>query len=135
MREFDTETLYLLRVFEDITGARVRDCIVDKNNGTVVFVVSPGQMGLAIGKNGENIKIAEKLLQKQIKVFEYAEDVEQFVRNLIPKIRRIEVKEDRVIVWVDPLYKGKVIGKEGSNIKLIRKIMERNCRIKQIEIR
>ncbi len=135
MREFDTETLYLLRVFEDVTGAHVRDCIVDKNNGTVVFIVSPGQMGLAIGKNGENIKIAEKLLKKQIKVFEYAEDPEQFVKNLIPKTRRLEIREDKIIVWVDPIHKGKVIGKEGSNIKLIRKIIERNCKIKNIEIK
>lgn len=135
MREFDTETLQMLRVFEDITGAEVRDCIVDNNNGSIVFVVSPGQMGLAIGKNGMNIKMAEKLLRKHIKVFEYSEDIEQFVKNLIPFVRRIEIKDEKIIVWVDPQKKGKIIGKEGSNIKLIRKIIERNCKIKQIEVR
>jgi N utilization substance protein A len=135
MREFDTETLNMLRVFEDITGAAVRDCIIDKNNGSVVFVVEPGQMGIAIGKNGTNIKMAEKFLKKHIKVFEYSEDIEQFIRNLIPYIRRMEIKEDRIIVWVDPHKKGIVIGKGGANIKLIRKIIERNCKIKQLEIR
>lgn len=135
MRKFDTETLQMLRVFEDITGAEVRDCIVDNNNGSIVFVVSPGQMGLAIGKNGMNIKMAEKLLRKHIKVFEYSEDIEQFVKNLIPFVRRIEIKDEKIIVWVDPQKKGKIIGKEGSNIKLIRKIIERNCKIKQIEVR
>lgn len=135
MREFDTETLQMLRVFEDVTGAEVRDCIVDNNNGSIVFVVSPGQMGLAIGKNGMNIKMAEKLLRKHIKVFEYSEDIEQFVKNLIPFVRRIEIKDEKIIVWVDPQKKGKIIGKEGSNIKLIRKIIERNCKIKQIEVR
>ncbi len=135
MREFDTEALQMLRVFEDITGAEVRDCIVDNHNGSVIFIVSPGQMGLAIGKNGMNIKMAEKLLKKHIKVFEYSENIEQFVRNLIPFIRRVEIKDDKIIAWVDPQKKGKVIGKEGSNIRLIRKIIERNCSIKNIEVR
>lgn len=135
MREFDTETLHMLRVFEDITGAEVRDCIVDKNNSSVIFIVSPGHIGLAIGKNGMNIKMAEKFLGKHIRVFEYSEDIEQFVKNLIPFAKRIEVKNDKIIVWAEPQKKGKIIGKEGSNIKLIRKIIERNCRIKQIEVR
>ena len=64
MRTFDTETLNMLRVFEDITGAAVRDCIIDENNSAIVFIVEPGQMGLAIGKNGINIKMAEKFLKK-----------------------------------------------------------------------
>ncbi|HIQ50124.1 MAG TPA: NusA-like transcription termination signal-binding factor [Nanoarchaeota archaeon] len=135
MREFDTETLQMLRVFEDITGAQVRDCILDKTNSSVVFIVFPGQMGLAIGKNGMNIKMAEKLLGKHIKVFEYSEDVKQFVKNLIPFAKRIEIKNDKIIVWAEPQKKGKIIGKGGSNIKLIRKIIERNCKIKQIEVR
>lgn len=135
MREFDTETLNMLRVFEDITGAKVRDCIVDDNNGSVVFIVAQGQMGLAIGKNGMNIKMAEKILRKNIKVFEYSEDIEQFVKNLIPFVKKIEITDKKIIVWVNPQKKGKVIGKEGSNIKVIRKIIERNCKIKEIEVR
>ncbi len=135
MREFDTETLYTLRVFEDITGAEVRDCIINKNNGSVVFVVENGKMGLAIGRNGSNIKMAEKLLKKHIKVYEYSENLEEFIKNLIPHIRRVEIKEDKVIVWVDPRKKGSVIGKAGSNINLIRKILERNCKISKLEVR
>ncbi len=133
MREFDTETLYMFRVFEDITGAQVRDCIIE--NGSVVFVVEEGKMGLAIGKNGMKIKMAEKLLKKSIKVFEYSEDVEKFVRNLIPQSKKIEIKDDKIIVWVDPKKKGSVIGKGGQNINLIRKIIERNTKFNNLEVR
>ncbi len=135
MREFDTEALYMFRVFEDITGAEVRDCIVDKNNGSVVFLVEEGKMGLAIGKNGMKIKMAEKLLKKNIKVFEYSENIEKFVRNLIPQSKKVEVKNDRIIVWVDPKKKGSVIGKGGQNINLIRKIIERNTKFSNLEVK
>ncbi len=136
MREFDTETIYMIRVFEDVTGARVRDCIIDKTNGSVAFLVYPGQMGLAIGKKGANIKILEKLLKKEIKLFEYDHDLETFIKKLIPFSKRIEVKNKKVIVWVEPKFRGRVIGKNGGNIRLLRKIIERNCNgIEDIEVR
>jgi N utilization substance protein A len=134
MREWDTETLRVMRVFEDITGSEVRDCIIDKENSLIVFLVNPGKMGLAIGKNGENIKIAEKFLRMNIKVYEFAESEEEFIKNLIPA-RRIEIKNDRAIVYVDPRTKGSIIGKNGSNIRLIRRLVERNSKIKRIELR
>ena len=135
MREFDTETLYMLRLFEDVTGTEARDCVLDRNNGSVVFVVESGKMGLAIGKNGMNIKIVEKLLQKHVRLFEFSEDVEKCIRNLNPQARKIRVDGERAVVWVDPKKRGSVIGKNGSNINLIRKILERNTKITKLEVR
>ena len=136
MRVLDTETLQLMHVFEDITGAQVRDCIIDRENNLLVFLVFPGNIGLAIGKGGTNIKIAEKMLKRNIKVYEYSEDPVRFIKNLIPQARRIEIKDKKVVVYVPPKDRGRVVGKEGRNIKIIRELVRRNCNgIEEVEIR
>ena len=80
MREFDTETIKLMTTFENITGTEIRDCIL---SDTLYFLVNPGKMARTIGKNGYNIKSAEKMLGKPIKVFEWNENDEEFLKNMI----------------------------------------------------
>lgn len=133
MREFDTQTLKLITAFENITNSEVRDCIAGEK--ILYFVVNPGKAGLAIGKNGRTIKIAEKMLGKQIKIFEYSEDNKKFIKNLVPQAKEIEINQEKACLVVASKDRGAVIGKNGSNIKILSQILERNSNLKKLEIK
>ena len=131
MRDFDTDIIRVITAFENITGTEVRDCI---NNDTLYFLVNPGKVAIAIGRNGQTIKTAEKMLNKSIKVFEWSENAEEFVRRMIPQAQRIEINGEKAIVTLDSRDRGIVIGREGANVKIIRELLERNSEIKELKI-
>jgi N utilization substance protein A len=60
-----SDELRLMSLFQSITSATARDCIVDDRMDRVIFVVNKGQMGLAIGKGGSTIKQLQTWLQKR----------------------------------------------------------------------
>ena len=91
-------------------------------------------MALAIGKNGQNIKMAEKMLKKPIKIFEWSDDCEQFIKNMIPSAQKIDINGEKASLSINNQSRGLVIGKKGSNIKVIREFLERNSNIKDLKI-
>lgn len=131
MRNFDTDIIKIITAFENITGTEVRDCI---NSKIVYFVVNKGKIATTIGKNGKNIKTAERILKKSIKVFEWDEDDEQFLKNMIPKAQKIQINGESAVVTLSHENRGAVIGKQGNNINAIRKFLERNSKIKKLKI-
>jgi NusA-like KH domain protein len=131
MRNFDNDIIRVITAFENITGTEVRDCVCSE---VIYFLVNPGKMALAIGKDGHNIKTAEKMLKKPIKIFEWSEDSEQFIKNLIPSVQKIDINGDKVTLAIDMETRGMVIGKKGCNIKIIREFLERNSNIKGLKI-
>lgn len=135
----DTETIRLVTLFENLTGAGVKDCIVDENNHIAYFVIDEGEAGKAIGKNGSIVKKTENLIRKDIKVFEFSNDVEKFVRNLIPRINSLKLKtqDGRTVVevWVDKNDKAIVIGRDGKNLKVYKELLQRNHDISGITVR
>lgn len=135
LRQFDTDTIKLITTFENITHSDVQDCIRDSERGTIYFLVKQGKIAKAIGKNGRTIKIAEKMVAKQIKVFEYSENEEQFIKNLISQAQKISIADNKATVFVKGSDRGLVIGRNGSNIKIIREFLLRNSSIKELEVR
>jgi len=131
MRNFDTDMIRIINAFESITGTEVRDCVC---SDIIYFLINPGKMALAIGKNGHNIKIAEKMLKKPIKIFEWSEDCEQFIKNMIPSAQKIDISGDKVTISIEIESRGMVIGKKGCTIKVIREFLERNSNIKDLKI-
>ena len=63
--KFNAHEIRFIALFESMTGAMVKDCILDDENAKVTFVVKNGDMGLAIGKNGINIERAKLLAKRQ----------------------------------------------------------------------
>lgn len=131
MRNFDNSTIQLIAAFENIAQTEVRDCVC---SDTIYFLVNPGKMAKTIGKNGYNIKSAEKMLKKPIKVFEWSEDESQFIKNLMPKVQKIEIKDGKATVNLSSENRGSIIGKKGSNIKVLRILLERNSSIKDLKV-
>ena len=53
---------------------------------------------------------------------------------MIPKAKKIEIKEGKATVVLNSENRGSIIGKGGSNIKVIRKFLERNSDIKELKV-
>lgn len=117
------ECMRLISQFESLTGAGSRDCVVDNRNERLIFVINPGDMGLAIGKGGSSIKKASEVMGKRIEVVEYSTDPAQFIRNCFLPARVTDIEfdtdeESRRIARIEVMDddRGLAIGKAGKNI-------------------
>lgn len=119
---FDTESIKKLSLFQSMTGANVKDWAETEDE--MYFVVSEGEYGLAVGKDGSKIKHAENVFKKAIKVFEYSPELEQFVKNLIPEAQNVSIKEKSIRVHIKPSDRAKVIGKGGCRVKVLGTFLE-----------
>jgi N utilization substance protein A len=85
--KLSNDDIALISLFENVTKANVKDCMVDENKSKITFVVSEGQAGLAIGKGGMNIKKLEEKLKKRIEVLEFSQDPLKFLTNIFRPIQ------------------------------------------------
>ncbi|MFH8119543.1 MAG: NusA-like transcription termination signal-binding factor [Candidatus Aenigmatarchaeota archaeon] len=135
--KFDTESIRLMTIFENLTGVQVRDCLVEED--TVYFLVDEEKIGMAIGKNGSVVKNVEAAINKTIKLFGFSDDLTKFIKNLIPKAINIKImnSEDgkKVEVVVEKSEKPLVIGREGKNLKIIKELLKRNYDVSELVVR
>lgn len=136
-----SEELGLMSLFQSISGATARDCLIDSKNERVMFIINKGEMGLAIGKGGSSIKNIEKLVGKPVELIEHSSDPKEFIRNsLNPKFVadvRITDKLDgtkMAVVVVDQRRKGVVVGRNGKNAEKARLLARRYFEIDNIHI-
>ena len=47
-----SDEMQYIAIFESITGATTRDCVYDEHMNRLIFLVKPGEVGIAVGKNG-----------------------------------------------------------------------------------
>jgi len=136
-QKFDTETIRLMNLFENVTGAPVKDCVV--NGDVVYYVVDEGKVGIAIGKNGASVRHAERMIGKTVKLFEFSSELARFVRNLIPQANEVKVRNenDEVIVEikVDKKNRAMVIGRDRKNLNLSKELLQRSYNINDLIIK
>jgi N utilization substance protein A len=112
-----------------LTKSTAIDCIIDERFDRIIYVIRPGDMGLAIGKKGENIRRMQKVLGKKIEMVEYAETPEDFVANMFRPAPLSAVKRDeagRVAVVLQKRSDlGLAIGKGGANVEKARHLFRR----------
>lgn len=136
-----SDELRLMSLFQNITGAVARDCIVDEKMDRVIFIVNKGQMGLAIGKGGSTIKQLQNVVSRKVELVEYSDDPIEFLRNVLNSEMINEIKiSDRLdgskqaVVVVDSRKKGVVVGKEGRNAEKARLLAKRYFQITNVMI-
>jgi len=140
IRFTSTEMRYIA-LFESITSASVRDCIIDDDLNRIIFIIKEGDVGAAIGKGGKNIRLLEKMTGKKHEIIEHSENPTQFIKNALKPAR---VKEIRItqrpdgktiaVVLVNPKDKGVAIGKNGRNAERIRFLAKRYFQIQNVSI-
>ena|SRR3989344_1754 len=114
-------------LMEKITKAKVKDCFTDEE-GTIYFVVAPGELGKAIGKGAGNIKRLQQELQRKIRIIEFSDKVVEFVKNIIYPLRIESITEEQetvVIKETNKKAKSLLIGRQGKNLKLINRAVKR----------
>lgn len=122
----DMKTIGYINLFENLSHARVKDCF--EEGASLVFIIEPGQMGLAIGSHGTNIKKASSVFKRDIKVFEFNPEPSEFVKNLLFPLKPKAVeRQDNVVVikTSDTVEKGKVFGREKTNLRRIQDIVSK----------
>jgi transcription termination/antitermination protein NusA len=135
---FDNETIGYIRLFEERTGARVRDCLETEDK--LVFLVHPGDIHKAVGPGGVLVDRLKGMLKKEIQVVEFSDDPETLAKNIFywysPK--RVDFapkgKGRHVTVTVDPAWKARAIGKAGKNLKVARAILLRHSDIVSVSV-
>ncbi len=126
--KLSAEEIGYIALFEKITGAVIKDCVTDKEENKILFVVKKGDMGLAIGKKGANIQRVRQAIGKKIEVIEYSEDPAEFVRNIFHPLRLNNVSVSNKVARVDMDDRDKMaMGRK--NIKKAKMLAERHHNI------
>ena len=130
--KLSTEQMRLMSLFQNVTGATAKDCIEEENQNRIIFIVSTGKMGLAIGKGGMHIKSLQNMIKKSVELVEFDEDPAKFLSNLLNPKLVMDVKmtsrsdgAKQAVVTVDPQKKGIVVGREGRNAQKARMLAKR----------
>lgn len=124
------DELQMISLFQNVSSAMARDCIIDEKQGRLIFVIEKGQMGLAIGKNGSTIKALQSVMGKKVELVEFSEEPTIFIKNslglYVQDVKINETSHGKVaIVVVDPTKKGIVVGKDGKNAEKARILAKR----------
>ena len=135
-----TEGIRYIALFESLTGAIARDCIVDEENDRIIFVFKNGDMGLAIGKNGNNINRVKKSIGKHIEIVEHSDDLNEFVANALQPVavKKVQIvsKDYKRLAYVEVMSKDKglAIGKNGRNIQKAKVLAQRHYGLEDVII-
>ena len=133
--KLDQEILGLSNLFERETRARVMDCFRDGD--AIFFIVAAGQIGKAIGKGGVNIKKLQNSTGKKIRIIEYQDKVESFVKNVIYPVNVQEiVLEGNTLFIRDSSKKTKslLIGRNGINLQRIKRAVQRFYTVDEVKV-
>jgi len=139
--KLSTDQMRLISLFQNITKVTPRDCLDDEKQDRLIFVVNEGKMGLAIGKNGSNIKSLHNVLKRNVEEAEYFSDPSKFLKHVFNSkfINEVKLTEkadgsSQAIVLVDASKKGLVVGREGRNAERARLLAKRYFGISNVLI-
>ena len=134
----DNQTLLHIGLFERITKARVKDCVEAEDK--IIFMVDPGFISKAVGKDGENVSKLRKTIGKTIQIIEYSDDPMQFIKSVFHpyEVEGVDIETRgnvlHATVKVNPALKAKAIGRAGRNLKVCRDIIFRHHNIQSVSV-
>ena len=124
------EELEYMNVIEKMTKAHVKDCVL--NGGEVVVLIQEGDMGLAIGRNGENAEKVRRAVGKKVSFIEFSDNIQKFVRKLFSPAILEEIRVDGDTVEVKAKETLRLIGKGGKRKKRAELLLGRHFGIKRV---
>lgn len=131
-----TESIRYIALFESATGATVKDCIIDDDR--IIYVIKTGDMGAAIGKNGDHINRVKKTVDKLIDLVEYSDEPATFIKNAFGPVSvksvNITNRNNKRLAYVEVSNKDKglAIGRNGKNIEKVKLVAKRHHNIDDV---
>ena len=114
-------------VLERIARIRVKDTF--ESGETIYFVLYPGALRKALGKNGENVKRLQEKFGKKIRLLEFNMDCKRFIRNFIYPLKVEEITEgegnDILVKESSKKTKSLLIGRDARNLNLLNRAVSR----------
>ncbi|MCL4330290.1 MAG: NusA-like transcription termination signal-binding factor [Candidatus Thermoplasmatota archaeon] len=135
----DNKIMGYIAMFEKLTRVELKQCL--ENEDMIIFVVGERRLQDVFGRNQDIITSLREKLSKQVLVAEASRDLLTLVRNLLFRFSLKEINiswkngQVDILVSVDPMEVGKLIGKEGRNIKLFREAVGRFFPIKSMNVK
>jgi N utilization substance protein A len=132
---YSADNLRSINTFESITGVDVRAAII--HDDEAYFVVPEDKAGMAIGKGGQTVSKVKRKLDRDIKIYEYSDNLGKFINSVVPtEIRGVDLEQDgeKVKIHVSERNKGQVVGRDGERIDTIREILSRTHGVDSVKI-
>jgi len=135
---YDIKAIQIRALFEAITRTTLKDCF--ENQDKMLFIVMPGQIKKALGKNKENIQKIEKKIGKKIKVIQFSPNLLQFIANVIYPLRLNDISFDESIgivtlKGIDVKTNGLIIGVRAQNLRNTESIVKKYfSEVKEIKV-
>lgn len=120
-----------------LTKSTALDCVIDDRFERVIYIIKKGNMGLAIGKNGDNIKKLSSVLGKRIEMVEHDDDMITFITNMFKpaELSAVTITPERIDVQAkDKDNRGLAIGRNGATIEKAKMLVKRFFNISEIEV-
>ena len=129
MQQLTKEIIDHINLFESLTKASVKDCFI---NDIILFVIKEGNIAKAIGKKGRNVFMISNLLKKRIKLVEFSNDAEIFIKNMIYPIEGKIYKENNLVCIELNKSSDKAIifGRDRKNLNELQKIVSKYFDVK-----
>lgn len=135
---FDTAQLGYMRAFEDLTHAKVMDCLEAEDK--LVYVIHPEDLKKAVGPHGKIVEHLKQLFHREIQVVVWDPDTSKFVQNLFfpfePQSVVFSPKPNgrHATVTVSPQFKARAIGRAGKNLKIARAVLLRHSDVVSVNV-
>jgi N utilization substance protein A len=103
VRELENENIDVINYTENmelyiaraLSPAKITSMKIDENDRRVSVFLKPDQVSLAIGKGGQNIKLAGRLIGKEIDVFRDSDGSEEEIDDIA-----LEEFDDEIDTWI-----------------------------------
>lgn len=103
VRELENENIDVINYTENmdlyisraLSPAKITSIKIDENDRRVSVFLKPDQVSLAIGKGGQNIKLAGRLIGKEIDVFRDSDGTEEEIDDIA-----LEEFDDEIDTWI-----------------------------------
>lgn len=132
---YDATIMKFMSLFEAVTRANLKDCI--NQEGLVIFVVQPNEIGKAIGSKGANVHKLERMLNKKVKIVEYSPEPVSFIKNMIYPLQVKEITEEDGVYILSPVdlkTRGMLIGRSAANLRAYESIAKRYFPLKELKV-